>query len=1224
MDSGYALSAKDRKGKERVTDDPSDTVSKRARTDVGPTDLRYPMPSPFNSNLAICVDAQLGQATPYSAPPQVPAVHLDDLQMGMGKISISGDETPCLPPPIHPFDRRTGACTHPNTGPPSVPPIPFHTVPAVSFSTSSLPHELSTSAFTGPGLVRAENGVTTDVRPPPPRPEPASSSVGGSGGSSEAKAGAKVDNQIPCKLPPEIVALCDTYVACTPVTVIASRAFLERRWGVGVPPQCGYAYLGFFVIDGLQERRVECEKEETKKGWKKMSGMEGEEFLRDPQQSGALSHPANVFPAKMGVEGERTEWGDGMVCFEYFWDVAVRAAVGGAGAGEGKVGAKGRWKGKGKQVAGVVKAEEVEEGVYGETVKEKAKEVVRKVSVLHVFTGNDRVLQRVATALLRDVQIRVPLERQMCSTNPYFMYTTPKEETAWLPTVVQAKNVMCARAKVYAEREVKVGKVEICAWVLSGKRKGTTSLDAVSNPVVLMLLGCEVEVTIVPQSGFPIRRSEIEDVPSLGRSDAAGVDDINEKGGEMRLLEPGESLSMPESVFGEPMVVDGGSLPGMSLVDEDGEMDMVLETESDGEDVDMGIGERLVGESATAAVGVEKTDVQNPAKKPGRKPGKSEKQAVVVTLVHGDVLVLSGDVFKYSLKRVGTSIFLICGGTDWPKLGKKERGGALRNDANEFENPDLLEPHILRSLANIRIRSIHTSCNGCHFVAVDIDGAAWLFGRNSFGALGIPPGSAAGDEYVSENAPMRIVASELGAKEGTRFVHAACGRNHTILVGSDGSAWSAGQNNLGQCGHSVCPEVTSFRLITGVGNGGDKERIVKASAGATFSLVLTDSGKVFSFGSAQNGQLGNGTTGERITTGNKTAYDIEVTPVYIKELDGKHILDIVSGPQHSLALDDTGVVYVWGYNGYCRLGLGNQVDVLKPKAVPQFAGPSSATTGAIIAAGPSNSVVVDKQGMYWMAGKWKNSGEGSAGSPYSTFRFMQDIQGCKISLARSGGVTHWVLTPDEDDTVMTVGWGQNAANGELGLGPDEPKSATKPTRVIPLNGIEILDIAAGANTTVFLSKPSDKMSDLPRHPIEVDPPALCVVCSTERGDDDSPLECDKPPLSAVPEGEWFCVQCSKQPGAPIGRYPVRKSTPQAAGKMTPNAHVNAAPSTNKRPRAPSPVYDEDDEEDEDEDEDYEDEDEVPRKRKSPSKKRAGECLLSLSLCVGLLSGPCSS
>jgi len=35
----------------------------------------------------------------------------------------------------------------------------------------------------------------------------------------------------------------------------------------------------------------------------------------------------------------------------------------------------------------------------------------------------------------------------------------------------------------------------------------------------------------------------------------------------------------------------------------------------------------------------------------------------------------------------------------------------------------------------------------------------------------------------------------------------------------------------------------------------------------------------------------------------------------------------------------------------------------------QFAGPNEATMGAHVVAGPSNSVVIDKQGMYWMAGK---------------------------------------------------------------------------------------------------------------------------------------------------------------------------------------------------------------------------------------------------------------
>ena len=82
------------------------------------------------------------------------------------------------------------------------------------------------------------------------------------------------------------------------------------------------------------------------------------------------------------------------------------------------------------------------------------------------------------------------------------------------------------------------------------------------------------------------------------------------------------------------------------------------------------------------------------------------------------------------------------------------------------------------------------------------------------------------------------------------------------------------------------------------------------------------------------------------------------------------------------------------------------------------------------------------------------------------------IRGCKISDARSGGVTHFAITDDEDGSTMTVAWGQNATNGitslsasgyfsswcwsgELGLGPDEPKSATKPTRNQPLNGIDV-------------------------------------------------------------------------------------------------------------------------------------------------------------------------
>ncbi|EIN06350.1 RCC1/BLIP-II [Punctularia strigosozonata HHB-11173 SS5] len=480
---------------------------------------------------------------------------------------------------------------------------------------------------------------------------------------------------------------------------------------------------------------------------------------------------------------------------------------------------------------------------------------------------------------------------------------------------------------------------------------------------------------------------------------------------------------------------------------------------------------------------------------------------------------------------------LICGGTDWPKLGRKDKGG--KSEGND-DHPDLLEPHILRSLSNVHVVSVHASCAGCHFIAIDAEGNAWLFGRNQHSALGISK-----LEAVSENAPRKVTAAQLGAAEGTKLVWAACGRGHTILVGSDGNAWSAGLNVNGQCGHAPCPEISSFRNIKAPVKDDVKERFVKAAAGISFSLLLTASGRVYACGSGEHGQLGNGRTGEHIVSAGKTAFEVVSEPLLVRGLDDRKIVDVSCGQQHSVALDSQGLVYVWGYNGYCRLGLGNQQDVMVPKVVPQYAGPNEITMGSAISAGPTSTVVIDKQGMYWMAGKWKNTGDGSGGQPYSTFRYMQDIMGCKITHAASGGVTHFALCPEEDGTVMTIAYGQNAGNGELGLGSDQPKSATKPTKHVPLEGVDVFQIAAGQNTTLFLARSNEKLSELPRHPEEVDPPEVCVVCNDDKGEDVPLLECEKcdhpyhlqcldPPLQAVPDGEWFCPDCEANPGAPVG------------------------------------------------------------------------------------------
>ena len=70
-----------------------------------------------------------------------------------------------------------------------------------------------------------------------------------------------------------------------------------------------------------------------------------------------------------------------------------------------------------------------------------------------------------------------------------------------------------------------------------------------------------------------------------------------------------------------------------------------------------------------------------------------------------------------------------------------------------------------------------------------------MFGRNQPHALGSPSNSF---DEISECAPRKVTATSLGAPLGTTLVHAACGRGHSLLVGSNGDMWAAGGNQSGQ------------------------------------------------------------------------------------------------------------------------------------------------------------------------------------------------------------------------------------------------------------------------------------------------------------------------------------------------------------------------------------------------------------------------------------------
>jgi len=315
---------------------------------------------------------------------------------------------------------------------------------------------------------------------------------------------------------------------------------------------------------------------------------------------------------------------------------------------------------------------------------------------------------------------------------------------------------------------------------------------------------------------------------------------------------------------------------------------------------------------------------------------------------------------------------------------------------------------------------------------------------------------------------------------------------------------------------------------------------MQVSAGISFSLFLTDDGKVYASGSHENGQCGNGQTGGRLSGPGKLTFDNDDEPRLIRPFSKTKIVAIASGHQHSLAMDEEGLVWAWGYAGYGRLGLGDQVDKKVPTMVTQFArGPHSRALE--IFCGPACSIVIDAQRMYQIAGKWKNTGDGSSGSPYTYFKPVQEIVSCKIIKAVSGGNGHFLIIPSEvEGKVTSVGFGQNSTNGELGLGVDEPRNSTKPVEIQPLRGVDVIDVAAAGATTYWLAQPGKELESLDRWPLEVASSEECLGCGKDSEQDDSDmvecekcesamhLKCHKPAMTGVPEGEWFCPKCAAE------------------------------------------------------------------------------------------------
>jgi alpha-tubulin suppressor-like RCC1 family protein len=187
-----------------------------------------------------------------------------------------------------------------------------------------------------------------------------------------------------------------------------------------------------------------------------------------------------------------------------------------------------------------------------------------------------------------------------------------------------------------------------------------------------------------------------------------------------------------------------------------------------------------------------------------------------------------------------------------------------------------------------------------HSLAVTREKTVQGWGYNAYGQTGI-----VGPAQV--NRPETI-------PNLTDVDNVSAGLYHSVAVKEDGSAYSWGWNGFGVVGDGTTTDRTTPTGAKGL------PPVHEVSSGALHSVALARDRTVWTWGWNGLGQLGDGTRTAR------------ATPVRVPGLPA-NIVDVSAGWYHNLALSDGGTLYAWGWNALGQVGDGSTTDRLKPIAI---------------------------------------------------------------------------------------------------------------------------------------------------------------------------------------------------------------------------------------------------------------------------------------------------
>ncbi len=174
-----------------------------------------------------------------------------------------------------------------------------------------------------------------------------------------------------------------------------------------------------------------------------------------------------------------------------------------------------------------------------------------------------------------------------------------------------------------------------------------------------------------------------------------------------------------------------------------------------------------------------------------------------------------------------------------------------------------------------------------------------------------------------------VGVDQIGAislSEGETIIDISLGVENSSIITSEGRVFTWGANADGQLGigtattfKSVLTDITdSFGLIEG-------EKVIKIFLGSQVSIALTSTGRIFTWGYCGNGQLGDTSETSRYTPG-------EITNQF-NLTEGETIVDISLGRTIVSAITSTGRIFTWGWNQHGQIGSGEEDNIKVPTPI---------------------------------------------------------------------------------------------------------------------------------------------------------------------------------------------------------------------------------------------------------------------------------------------------